>query len=104
MKRTTIFVPDDLERDLRLYASRDKRPAASLVREALAEYVARRQGAERLPAFAGRFASGRNDTAERHEELLFRQLTPHGAPAPSGASSRRPAGKTTPHTVPRKRR
>jgi predicted DNA-binding protein len=78
MKRTTIFVPEELERDLQLYANRDGRPAASLVREALAEYVARRRDEHALPSFAGRFASGHTDTAERHDELLFKTLEPHG--------------------------
>lgn len=78
MKRTTIFVPEALERDLRLYASREGRPTAAVVREALAEYIARRRPGKALPSFAGAFASGHADTAERNEELLFTSLTPHG--------------------------
>lgn len=77
MKRTTIFVPEALERDLQLYASREGKPTAAIVREALAEYMTRRRPAGRLPSFAGAFASGRSDTAERHEELLFTNLSPH---------------------------
>ena len=77
MKRTTIFVPEDLERDLQLYASRDGKPVASLVREALAEYIADRRDAHVLPSFAGQFASGYSDTAERHDTLLFKALVPH---------------------------
>ena len=90
MKRTTIFVPEELERDLQLYASRDGRPAASLVREALAAYIARRRDAHPLPAFAGQFASGHSDTAERHDALLFKTLVPHddGVPAASGRRTR----------------
>jgi hypothetical protein len=78
MKRTTIFVPESLERDLQLYASRKRKPTAAVVREALAEYLSRRQATRPLPSFAGAFASGRADTADRHEEFLFRKLTPHG--------------------------
>ena len=77
MKRTTIFVPEDLERDLQLYASRDGKPVASLVREALAEYIADRRVTHVLPSFAGQFASGHTDTAERHDALLFGALVPH---------------------------
>ncbi len=78
MKRTTIFVPEALERDLQLYARREGKPAAAIVREAVAAYIARPASAARLPSFAGAFDSGRSDTAERHDELLFNALTPHG--------------------------
>jgi hypothetical protein len=91
MKRTTIFVPEDLERDLQLYARRDGRPAASLVREALAGYIARRRQEQPLPAFAGQFASGRADTADRHDELLFRSLGPHDDRPRAPRSRRTPA-------------
>lgn len=47
---------------------------AAVVREALAVYVATRPAAE-TPAlsFIGAGASGRSDTAERHEDLLWRE-------------------------------
>ena len=72
MKRTTIFVPETLERDLQLYARRTGKPTAAVVREALAEYIARKRPAGALPSFTGAFDSGHSDTAERHEELLFK--------------------------------
>ena len=78
MKRTTIFVPESLERDLQLLADRARKPTAVLVREALAEYVAKRKPSRALPSFVGAFSSGRTDLAERHEELLFSSLSPHG--------------------------
>ena len=77
MKRTTIFVPEELERDLQLIAHREGRPTAAVVREALAEYLAKRP-ATALPSFAGAFDSGHTDTAERHEAILFKRLSPHG--------------------------
>ena len=77
MKRTTIFVPESLERDLQLLANRARKPTAVVVREALAEYVAKRRPARALPSFVGAFSSGHSDTAERHEELLFANLAPH---------------------------
>ena len=58
-------------------AREEGRPTASLVREALAEYVARHRPTPDLPAFVAAFASGRTDTADRHEDLVFRTLTPH---------------------------
>lgn len=93
MKRTTIFVPEDLERDLQLYANRDGRPAASLVREALAEYVIRRRAEPLLPSFAGRFESAHTDTAERHDELLFKSLDPHGEAVPATPTHTRPKAR-----------
>jgi hypothetical protein len=83
MKRTTIFVPESLERDLQLYAKRERKPTAAIVREAIAAYIARPGAARALPSFTGAFDSGHTDTAERHEELLFEQLMPHGSQAPS---------------------
>jgi predicted transcriptional regulator len=103
MKRTTIFVPEALERDLQLRASREGRPTAAIVREALAEYIARRQPPAALPSFAGAFASGHSDTAERHEELLFTALTPHGG---ATQETRRPktTRRTRRHTASRRPR
>lgn len=69
MKRTTIFLDDELEREVKSQAEKEGRPMAGLVREALADYlVERRQGG--VPSFAGAGRSGRADVAERHEEIL----------------------------------
>lgn len=76
MKRTTIFLPEMLERELQLYARRAGRPAAAVVREALHTYLAR-QAAPGLPSFAAEFDSGRSDTADRHEDVLFADLAAH---------------------------
>ena len=77
MKRTTIFVPEPLERDMQLYARRQRKPVAWVVREALAEYLTSR-GPTTLPSFTGIGQSGRQDIAERHEDLLW--TDPHGDP------------------------
>jgi len=102
MKRTTIFVPESLERDLQLWARREGKPVASVVREAVAAYLADRRPASRLPSYAGSGDSGRRDVAERHEDTLFRELDPHGSPgsqSPLGTMkktrrTRRPAART----------
>jgi hypothetical protein len=78
MKRTTLFVPETLERELQLFARREGRPVASLVREALAEYLVSRRPHGTVPSFTGLFDSGRSHIAEKHEELLFKELSPHG--------------------------
>jgi predicted transcriptional regulator len=107
MKRTTIFVPESLERDLQLYARREGKPTAAIVREALAEYVARRTTRRQLPSFAGAFASGRSDTAEHHEALLFEHVTPHPSTRAARAgqvSSTRGSGRGAKTSRPVRRR
>jgi hypothetical protein len=91
MKRTTIFVPEPLERDLQLYARSERKPVAAVVREAIVEYLAERRPASALPSFVGVGRSGRSDIAERHEELLW--TDPHG---------RQPRAANTP-PVPKRR-
>src|SRR5262245_30531446 len=76
MKRTTIFLPEALERDLYVYAKRSGKPASSVVREAIAAYISD-DHAQALPSFAAAFDSGHTDTAERHDDLLFKTLEPH---------------------------
>ena len=96
MKRTTIFLPEELDRDLSVYAQRSGKPAAAIVREAIAAYIVESRDTHALPSFAGAFDSGHTDTAERHDALLFGALTPHGDPAPRGIkrSERRVPGRT----------
>ncbi len=73
MRRTTIFLDEQLERELKALARRDGRPMASVVREALAAYVVdERDRAPGLMGFVAAGRSGRRDTAERHEQLLWK--------------------------------
>ena len=68
MDKTTLYLdPDDYRRLKRLAASRKRAPAV-LVREAVAEYIARHEAP--LPRSLGAFRSGRRDLSERAEELL----------------------------------
>ena len=56
----------------RQFARRHGKSFAAVVREALAAYIADRRGSEnRPPSIAGRFASGRSDTAKHTDELLW---------------------------------
>src|SRR5262245_13575158 len=93
MKRTTIFIPEGLERDLQLYARRARKPAALVVREAITAYLARERTVPALPSFAGAFDSGHTDTAERHEELLFGGSA--SGPRKSSPPAKRPASRQT---------
>jgi len=91
MKRTTIFLDEALEYDLKALARRRGQPVAFLVREALAEYVgeAKEAGAGTL-SFVAAGASGRDDVAERHEELLWQEARLHEEPqGPPPARPRR---------------
>lgn len=73
MRRTMLFLDDRLLKQLKQAARSEGRSFAAVVREALAEYVARRRGpGSRLPSIAGAYDSGRSDTAERAEEILPR--------------------------------
>jgi hypothetical protein len=74
MKRTTIFLDDKLLREAQRHARRTGASFATVVREALAQYLAG-PATQSLPSIAGGFASGKRDTASRAHELLWR--TPH---------------------------
>jgi predicted transcriptional regulator len=79
MKRTTVFLDERVEGDLRAVARRRKEPVAATIREALERFVAsegRERGSIRFLA-VGR--SGRRDTARRHEDILWKGLEPHGS-------------------------
>jgi hypothetical protein len=75
MKRTTIFLDEKLQRQLKKLAEQEGVSFAYMVREALASYVVHPRGAATLPSVAGRFSSGHADTSERVDELLWRD--PH---------------------------
>jgi Ribbon-helix-helix protein, copG family len=71
MKRTSLFIDAKTLRDLRHAADRRKVSVASLVREALARYLAEPAAEGRLPSVTGRFFSGKKDTSNRIDELLW---------------------------------
>ena len=92
MKRTTIFIEPQVERELQALARRSGRPMAAIVREAVAQYVAAEKA--RRPARLGFVASGRSgrgDIAERHEDLLFQRDAPAPPPRPRRSPPRRAA-------------
>jgi len=91
MKRTTIFLDEGTERDLKALAAEDDEPVASLVREAIGDYLVRRKRKARALSFVGAGRSGRTDIAETHEALLWRELTPHGAGEPASKRRRKTA-------------
>ena len=68
MKRTTIYLEPQLEVLLKLEMQRQQRPMAEIVREAVLAYVTREP--RKAPPGAGAYSSGRDDTAERVDEVL----------------------------------
>ncbi len=68
--KTTVYLPEADRRRLKELALRVGRPAAELIREAVAEYSRRRGAARLLPRSLGAGRSGRGDASERAEEML----------------------------------
>ena len=68
-QKTTLYLESGDYRRLKALASAKGVAPARLVREAVAEYVARHE-VRRRPASIGRFSSKRGDLSERAEELL----------------------------------
>lgn len=91
MKRTTIFLEEQLQRELKIVAEYKGVPAASVLRDALDEYLrAERTRRPRSLSFMAVGRSGREDIAERHEEILWKGLGPHSpSPKPKRAKRRR---------------
>jgi hypothetical protein len=80
MKRTTLFLDESTDRELRLMAQRKKLPVAVLVRDALGRYLhADKRGKGLNLRFLAVGRSGHHDTAERAEELLWSDLRPHSS-------------------------
>lgn len=67
--KTTIYLDAEVYRRLQALAREHQRPAAELVREAVAEYTLRHAGT-RQPSSLGAGRSGRRDLSERAESLL----------------------------------
>ncbi len=104
MKRTTMFIDEALERDLRAIAERDCRPVSGVVREALGSYVARRKKESHRLGFIAFGRSGRSDTAEVHEELLWRDPgAATSGPGPGPARAGKPAVSSPPQVSRKKR-
>ena len=73
MLRTTVYLHEKTDADLKLLARRQGRPRAELIREALETYVnkARAKIEIELPPGVGRYASSRDDVSERTDVLLW---------------------------------
>jgi predicted DNA-binding protein len=75
MRRTSLFLDDQLIKKMQKLARSRGVSFATVVREALAQYATDAEPASVVPSIAGRFSSGASDTSERVDELLWRD--PH---------------------------
>ena len=71
MKQITINLPEETELVLNYLAQKTERSPDELVREAIESYILRES--QSLPRSVGMGSSGRNDLAERSEELLWEE-------------------------------
>ena len=71
MKRTTIFLDEKLERQLKRKARAEGKSFAQCVREAVVAYVAKPEGPRPLPSWVGMFKGGPPDNlSERVDEVI----------------------------------
>ena len=71
MKRTTVFLDEQLLAAAQRVAERTGVSFATLVREALSAYLSGAATNRGLPTIAGQFASGASNTSERVDDLLW---------------------------------
>lgn len=72
MRRTTVFLEEELLKRAQGHAARHDKSFAQVVREALMAYLAEGPAMPRtLPRLAGQFSGGPPDLSERVDELLW---------------------------------
>jgi plasmid stability protein len=74
MKRTQIYLEEDLDHQLRERAAAEGRSAAAVVREAVRDYLHRQRPAETddpIQALIGAFDGGRTNGALNHDKYLY---------------------------------
>lgn len=89
MDKTTLYLDGVAYRKLKRIASAAGRPPAALVREAVAEYVAR-HAVRQMPRSIGAFGSRRTDLGQRAEDLLEGLGEPRRTDAAGPAPARKP--------------
>jgi metal-responsive CopG/Arc/MetJ family transcriptional regulator len=70
MKRSTIFIDEDLEADIKHLARVTGKKVSHLIREALKEYV-NKSKSKNEPFFVGIGRSGKKDISEAYEDRLW---------------------------------
>ncbi|HEY7207262.1 MAG TPA: ribbon-helix-helix protein, CopG family [Gaiellaceae bacterium] len=67
MRKTTVYLPDELKERVERVARAQQRSEAEVIRSALADYTARERPRPKAPLVRG---SGRTNVAETVDELL----------------------------------
>ena len=70
MKRTTLFIEEELEEEIKRIARIKGKRTSEVVREALRDYV-KRHTSKKTMSFVGIGESEREDLSETHEEKLW---------------------------------
>ena len=73
MKRTTIFADEELLGEIREISVKEKKTLAEVMREAMHSYVQKKRPRKQKLSFIGIARSGRNDIAQRNEEVLWKK-------------------------------
>ena len=74
MKRTTIFANEYLIDEIKEISKDENRSLADVMREAMENYIRQKRRKTKRLSFIGIGNSGRNDVAEKHEELLWKKI------------------------------
>jgi len=74
MKRTTIFVDDEVFVSLKRIAKEEGKTRWEIIRQALQKFIDERYTARRSISFIGVGRSGHKDISERSERLFWRVL------------------------------
>jgi metal-responsive CopG/Arc/MetJ family transcriptional regulator len=74
MKRTTIFADDYLMKELKEISKEENRSVAGVIREAMEKYVQQKRRSKKKLSFIGISSSGKKDIAEKHEDLLWKEV------------------------------
>lgn len=76
MKRTTVKLPEELDREMREEAARRGLTISDWTREAIEAHLPHQRGRRTL-AFVASGRSGRSDVSTRIDEILAAELSPH---------------------------
>jgi hypothetical protein len=80
MKRTQIYLDEDLDEELRQAAVAEGRSAAAIIREAVHRYLAQRvprSDPDPILELAGAFSGGPKDASTEHDRYLYGRSAKH---------------------------
>ena len=72
MKRTTIFIDEEIEQEIKLIARQRGKKVSEIIREAIDDYLSKHRKHKKY-SFVGLGSSNRSDISENHEEELWKK-------------------------------